>query len=706
MSSGPDAGTTTDRFNDDLGITVTWNSTSEIQFNRQSGGTNEDVRVYWEVVEGVTSGGNEWVIRYDGEVSMGTTTTQQDTAVASIGTLGNCVPIITGIRNDRTIDNAKNYQVHGQMVNVSGDKVRLTRHDHNSTTNIVSVVVIEYTGANYTVDNNISHTFVASTTDETETTTDVIAWTTAWIESGYIADTATVLDSSCVVRPGATTTTVRFWKRGVAGTEIAIAHVVKCSDAGFLSTHYDSITGGETDHPAGSASPQTVSTTIAAVVATERTSLVATAVTEGGAADAPRAHWSFTLASTTQVDWWRGRHGAASEWALQVIEWPAAVPVETFDVQTGVLEYGATEDTDTATVTEVASIGAGGQAFARPTNTMFASAGPAAGTTTTRNGDDMNSKCYLTATTTVTMARASTGENVDYHHRFEVLELPSTGDHAGIVRLDTEVTMAAATAQVDTAVASVTDINDCVAFVCGVESATTSGESPDRWSVTAKVGDFGGGNVARLDRGDSADEQKVRVVVIELTGAAWTVEQIDVSHTATGAQSTTIADVTDWTTAFIVGSHRTDNHSQDRATFCIYPGASTTSVSTYIADAASTNDFTLYIVKNSSLTVEHLNSISGGEADHPDAGGQPQTVNTTITAVSDLAQVSVFATVSRPAGSGSELSASCWCYQLTSTTNLQWERSNDQGACEWAAQIVTWPTATVANVPGVMVMSA
>lgn len=333
MSSGPDAGTTTDRFNDDLGITVTWNSTSEIQFNRQSGGTDEDVRVYWEVIEGVTSGGNEWVVRFDGEVSMGTTTTQQDAAVASIGTLGDCVPVITGIRNDRTIDNAKNYQVHAQMVNTGSDQVRLTRHDHNSTTNIVSVVVIEYTGANYTVDNNISHTFVASVTDETETTTDVADWTTAWVESGYIADTATVLDSSCVVRPGATTTTVRFWKRGVVGTEIAIAHVVKCSDAGFLATHYDSITGGETDHPAGSASPQTVNTVIADVTAMASTSLVATAVTEGGTTDAPRAHWAFTLSSITQADWWRARHGAASKWALQVIEWPRDIPaLETWTV--------------------------------------------------------------------------------------------------------------------------------------------------------------------------------------------------------------------------------------------------------------------------------------------------------------------------------------------------------------------------------------
>lgn len=367
-----------------------------------------------------------------------------------------------------------------------------------------------------------------------------------------------------------------------------------------------------------------------------------------------------------------------------------------FVVQTGELEYGASADTGDASVTAVTSVGAGGQAFARLCNTMFYSAGPAAGTTTDRNPDDMGAGCTMTSTTNVRSTRYSTGENVDYHNRFEVLEFPATGVNAAIIRYAGDITMAAATAQVDTAVASITDIDDCVAYVIGTRNASTAGVNINQTVPTAKMGDFGGGDVVRLDRGATTAETIVSVVVVEYTGSAYSVKQMDVSHTATGDQNNTIPDsfdVGDWANAFIVGTQRlTGSGQSDKGTFVIRPGTGTTSVRTYVSDASSTNDFTLYVVVNANISVNHIGSITEGETDHPASGGQPQVVNTTVTAVADLALTSVIASASH-VNTANTLNTSSWAYQMTSTTNLQWERSEDQIVCEWAAQLIEWPAA-------------
>lgn len=373
-----------------------------------------------------------------------------------------------------------------------------------------------------------------------------------------------------------------------------------------------------------------------------------------------------------------------------------------FDVQTGELEYGASADTGDATVTAVPSIGAGGQAFARLTTTMFFSAGPAAGTTTARYPDDMGCGCTMSSTTNVRGTRYSTGENVDYHNRFEVLVLPSTGPNAGIVRFDGDITMSAGASGKNTLIGSISNMNDCVAHVVGVRHEATSAVYLDRTIPTAKMGDFGG-DAVRLERGDGGNELIVSVVVTELTGSAWGVEQIDISHPDAGDLATTIADVGNWANAFIVGSMRNNSGYVDRSCFVIRPGSTTTSVRTYLQDGTSTNDFTLYICKNANVSVNHINSITGSEADHPASGGQPQVINTTIAAVSDLAKTSVIASATT-AGATGALNACCFAYQPTSPTNLRWERSEDENIYQWAAQIIELPADNICT-PGVM-MSA
>lgn len=697
-SAGPAAGTTATRNPDDMGAGCTMTSTTNVRSTRYSTGENVDYHNRYEVLEFPTTGENSAIVRYAGDITVADTVAQVDTAVASITDLTDCVAFVVGVRSDRISGvNLHSSLVTAKMVNVSGDKVRL---DRGNTTGelIVSVIVLELTGSAWSVQQiDISHT---ATGDQSTTITDVTDWSNAFIVGVQrLGGSAGQSDrGTCVIRPGATTTAVRTYVSDAGGTNDFTLYI--CKNANITVDHIDSVTGGKTDHPGSGGQPQVVNTAITAVSSLALTSVIATGSHIVGANRLNTSCFAYQLTSTTNLQWERCEDQTVVEWAAQIIQWPA-VSAETFDVQTGVLEYGATEDTDTATVTAVTSVGAGGHAFARLANSMFCTAGPAAGTTANRAADDMGSTITMTDTSTVSMARDTSAVNEDVHTRFEVLALDSSGENSAIVRYAGDITVEGGTSQFDTAVASITTLADCVAFIVGVRHDDSTSGVADRWSFTAEMINVSGDKV-RLRRGDSAGVAIVSVVVVEFTGSAWSVEKKNISHTATGDQSTTVTDVSDWTTAFIVGGHRCNSGDLTKATWVIRPGATTTSVRTYVANAASTNDLILYVVKNANLTVTHYDSITGGETNHPGSGGQPQTVNTAITAVSDLTKTSVIASVST---ASTELSGGCWSYQLTTTTNLQWERSNDNGANEWAAQVIEWPVA-VANAPGMMVMSA
>lgn len=329
-SAGPTAGTTSNRNNDDLGVTVALTDTTTVTFTRESGGDNEDVTVDYEVWEyvGAASGENEFIVRSQQDITLSNGTGTVDTDIAGITTLGNCVPFICGIRNDGTARNWDDVNVSAEMRNDGvNDEVRLIRGGTSGDT-VVSVAIVEFTGSNWSVQNNVSHTFTAAGADETEAITDVTDWDTAFIVSSKqnVAGATGNDEVGYNCWPGATTTAVRFRLRSghaTPGGNIVIAHVVQNDN--MTVEHIGSATGldARSDHQAGSNGLTTYNESITAV-SLAQAAAISTSDSTGTGNGYPIAKFNYRLSTTTNLLYTqpRGNTTISATWAAQIISFP------------------------------------------------------------------------------------------------------------------------------------------------------------------------------------------------------------------------------------------------------------------------------------------------------------------------------------------------------------------------------------------------
>jgi len=327
-SAGPDAGAAADRNNEDLGVRARLTDTDEITFTRLASGLDEDVRVAWEVWEYIGAPGrvNEFIVRLDTEVTT-TDANPVDTNIPGFDVLGNLVPFITGVTNDRNDNRDWDDATHtAEIIDPGGGlaDVRIDR-DGAANTSIVGVIVVEFTGTNWIIQNNIAHNF-ASTNVETEPITAVNSWNEAFISSTYHArngeDEREELAAN--VWPGPTTGLVNFDLSTVdnIGPQYrVVAHIIE--NSGMVVQHLDSNTGGQVDFPAGGGGAQTVTRIITPVDEMSETGLISTAYNTGGDRRYPRPFWNYNLIADDTVEFFRGRSaGGSTEWTLDVIEFP------------------------------------------------------------------------------------------------------------------------------------------------------------------------------------------------------------------------------------------------------------------------------------------------------------------------------------------------------------------------------------------------
>jgi hypothetical protein len=327
-SGGLSAGSTATKNNDDVGASILLTATNQITVYRESTGENADYRTAWEVWEytGSPGGANEFIVRYQDHITMASG--QQDQTVSGISNINNCVPFVTGIRNTGVSVDFDDMTVTAEMYESEGTNyVRLKREGTGGTT-YVSVAVVEFTGSNWTVQNNISHKFSAAAANETETINNVSDWTKAFIISSYRTGNGEEgleeqgwntwpKDSDEIyfrLRTGADNVSTKNY--------YVIANVIQNSE--LTVQHIDSITGSGTEHEAGSASPQTINETINTVASTTATGLFSTHDCTGSATAFPRPMWNYFLTEDDNVEYWRGYHGQPGDWALQVIQFPEA----------------------------------------------------------------------------------------------------------------------------------------------------------------------------------------------------------------------------------------------------------------------------------------------------------------------------------------------------------------------------------------------
>ena len=314
QATGPSAGTTANRNDDDAGFTMELTSTG-VTVYRESTGVNEDVRIAFAMVEyvGDAGGDNEFIVRDRGR----TTTTSTSTTPTLSGTYTDWQDVVANVIGVQSNQTGRTWDrgLHTATMS-SGPTLTLDRGDGTGTC-IVSWEAIEFTGANWTVE-QVTHAISTAGSNETETlSTATGAWATKLIFHSHRSTSNGLDETGINVWPGSTTSSVRFRSRsGAGGAQNITAYVLEHSDLSV--THEDSITGSGTDHPTGSASPQTIDVTISEDSA--QAFVVASADCAGSGTAYPRNFWLAYLASDTILRWFRARHGQASDWAYQLVD--------------------------------------------------------------------------------------------------------------------------------------------------------------------------------------------------------------------------------------------------------------------------------------------------------------------------------------------------------------------------------------------------
>lgn len=322
-SAGPDTAVVANLNNDDIGARIDQSSVSTGGFTveRQTGGINADVRLHWSVVEyvGPDGGPNEFEVikRDDVRANAGVASGSRDASTLPItnSDWDKVTVHSTGSRNAGTGTAYADALVALSIDKTDGAEAVDYQRGTSSAVTWHSYCLVWWKGSNYSVQNDISHTFSAAGTNETETISAV-----TWAETVIFATHRTGLsgldETGFNVWEGATTTSLRFRLRSGAGTTGQVVEAMLVSNPTWSVERDDSITGTET----ALASGNTDQTTTITSVDTDQADVVVTADCAGTGTAYPRQHWGYHLTAATTLAMRRGRNGQAGDWAWQVVE--------------------------------------------------------------------------------------------------------------------------------------------------------------------------------------------------------------------------------------------------------------------------------------------------------------------------------------------------------------------------------------------------
>ena len=326
---------------DDIGVHAQLTARDTITFTQTGTGLNEDYRAAWEVWEyvGPPGGPNEFIVRLNTIASTTNTNNPLDVLVPNVINREKLVPFITSVLSSHT-GNDFDDMIHTVEIVDDGFGNTFARLDRDgsgtSNPNHPRLAVVEFTGENWIVQNNISHVFAAPGVNEVETVAGnadfdqaVNAWNEAFIVTTFHTPNGEeeAEEIGYNVWPGATTDAMRFRIEDNAnnvgtGNYIAIAHVVEHPD--MTVTHEDSITGGGADFTGGGGDPDIENKGFLPAITNPfaETALLATAESDAGGTAAPRVFWDYRLIADDTVEFRRANDGSVGQWALEVIEFP------------------------------------------------------------------------------------------------------------------------------------------------------------------------------------------------------------------------------------------------------------------------------------------------------------------------------------------------------------------------------------------------
>ena len=324
---------------DDIGVHVQLTARDTITFTQTGSAIDEDYRAAWEVWEyvGPPGGPNEFIVRLNTIASTTNTNNPLDVLVPNVINREKLVPFIASVLSSGTNNNFDEF-IHTVEIIDDGfgnTFARLDKDGDGANPAHPRLAVVEFTGENWIVQNNISHVIAAGGANEAETVAGnanfdqaVNAWNEAFIVTTFHTPNGEeeAEEIGYAVWPDATTDSILFRINTAAQNEatnnyIAIVHLVENPD--MTVTHVDSITGGGADITAGGGDPDIENKGFAAITnPLAETGLLATNENSAGGTAAPRVFVDYRLIADDTVEFRRANDGGTGQWALEVIEFP------------------------------------------------------------------------------------------------------------------------------------------------------------------------------------------------------------------------------------------------------------------------------------------------------------------------------------------------------------------------------------------------
>lgn len=297
------------------------NLLTSITFTRSDANATVGVRIEWEIIEYIGSGGgaNEFIVR--GQEALTYTSTSDTKAGATIGTVATDADLccfLTG--QGGPAGGGYTDQLTILSWDTGADTVVGTRVRDNNSASVFSYAAVEFTGSNWTVQ-RIAHTFTAAGATETETMTDVGSLARAFGHVQYIPGAGGDNFQMSARAWLSSTTQVSFFldsQASVANPEQCVVWVVSNSQTNGTPAVCQRLTG------TFNTSSASTGVTISAVADMGQTSIMEESQTNAQNSPSPgRDQMALSLTTTTNVNIYHiGASLATTTYRFAVFEWP------------------------------------------------------------------------------------------------------------------------------------------------------------------------------------------------------------------------------------------------------------------------------------------------------------------------------------------------------------------------------------------------
>ncbi|PWI31176.1 hypothetical protein DI383_00440 [Flavobacteriaceae bacterium LYZ1037] len=314
--------------NDDLSGAVRLTANNTLTYYRNSSSLNTNMKFsssIWEYT-GTPGGNNEFIVRGRYSVALNGANGSVTHAVSGLTNANKCIPFITGIVTNATVDDADSGTAIAYLENATTLRVQKGSNANNVT---VYITLVEFTGSNWTILHGDSGGVSADTgsvtlranSDGTGTVSSVTNWANSMIfthHRGNMADDNVdnaIADNWPLMSPGSNNQTVDWKFDGQHDAQTSgNRHFVHVANNPEISvTRFD----GNNNNSSGE---HTFDITSSGLTSVNQALIIGNSISSGGGTAYGRGWRNYQINSTVQAAHWSHRSGNTMEHEIQIVK--------------------------------------------------------------------------------------------------------------------------------------------------------------------------------------------------------------------------------------------------------------------------------------------------------------------------------------------------------------------------------------------------